>query len=98
MTPEELEKQHEIALNKVIEVAGGDTSYLARMLGVSIPVVNGWSKRKRISKNGAILVGLNLAFRNKVTVKELRPDLTDGKILEMTKKVLKENPHLSSEQ
>jgi len=60
------------SLNLLIEEAG-NPSHLARMLGLPVSTVHGWSQRGRISKEGAMLVErcANLSL----TAKELRPDL-----------------------
>jgi len=60
------------SLNQLIEEAG-NPSHLARMLGLPVSTVHGWSQRGRISKDGAMLVEQcpNLSL----TAEELRPDL-----------------------
>jgi len=60
------------SLIRLIEEAG-NPSHLARMLGIPVSTVHGWSQRGRISKEGARLVELcpNLSF----IAKDLRPDL-----------------------
>jgi DNA-binding transcriptional regulator YdaS (Cro superfamily) len=60
------------SLARLIEEAG-NPSHLARMLGLPVSTVHGWSQRERISKEGATLVEQcpNLSL----TAKELRPDL-----------------------
>lgn len=56
LTKEQLDNiQHE-QLERLIALAGG-VNHLAKMLDVGYMTVQGWRKRKRISKKGAELVG-----------------------------------------
>jgi len=73
LTLDELERIHRQSLRTLISTAGNPT-HLARMLGVPVSTVHGWSRRGRISKEGAKLVDqcpyLDFTFEN------LRPEST----------------------
>lgn len=59
---------------ELVKHAGGNV-HIARMLQVNINTVNAWGARKRISKEGAKLVGNHKGLSRKFTAEYLRPDL-----------------------
>lgn len=59
-------------LDRVIDLVGGQAE-LARKVGVSPQVVNGWCKRNRVAASKAVAV--EQAVEGRVTRYDLRPDI-----------------------
>lgn len=73
MTRDELVNNNSVALNELIETAGGAT-HLAKMLGENIMVVKGWVDRDQISPKGAEKVEKHPTLGKKFKAVDLRPD------------------------
>ena len=71
---EELDKLLKKRLEELIKFAS-TYYFLAKMLGLNASTVQGWVKRKRISKAGAKLVENHPTLKEHFTAKYLRPDL-----------------------
>ena len=79
LTHKELTTQHRQALTQLLADAGG-VAHLAKMLNISYTTVKGWDTRKRISKQGSVLVASHMALGEYHTAKVLRPDITAEEI------------------
>ncbi len=73
-TKKEQDLYHIVILRELIKKAGSAT-HLARMLGVTVSVVNSWVFNQRISKNGARLVEEHPVLSLDFTADMLRRDL-----------------------
>ena len=72
-TKAQLKVQHEQALQELVDYAGG-RAHLAKMLSITLPTVNSWIDRGRISVHGAKTVSKNSALSEKFPMSILRPE------------------------
>ncbi|RKX65285.1 MAG: hypothetical protein DRP42_05005 [Tenericutes bacterium] len=74
LTSNEMKPVYAERWDELIIHVGGNV-HLARMLQVNINTANAWGARKKISKDGAKLVGDHNSLGGKFTAEYLRPDL-----------------------
>lgn len=75
INPEELPEVHRNQLDLLVTHANNSPAYLAKMLDEHPSTVQGWIRRGRISKKGAIKVEQNKYLSLHFTAKQLRPDM-----------------------
>lgn len=73
-TLNELTEKQADSLEELVNFAGSP-SHLAKMLNKDFMVVKGWLHRRRISKQGAILVEKHPTLGKRFKAIDLRPDL-----------------------